>query len=110
MSGQPRGQEYSLVLLSQSQRSLLAWLPTAFSRASLWRPSWVGAWTFWVLAGGLLATFALAVLAVLKAAEDDDAVEHQPASDGPTRDNPSSTEPPADDPSEAAQDRPQPVT
>lgn len=108
MSGRPGGQEYSLVLLSQSQHSLLAWLPTAFSRASLWRPSWVGSWTFWMLAGGLLATFGLAVLAVANAAGEDDA-EYPPGRNGPTPDAPSSNEPSADDRSETAEDRPQPV-
>ena len=69
----PPGEKFSLALLSDGDRSLLGSLPTAFSRASLWRPSWVGAWTFWVLAIALLATFGLAVVAVISAAGDDDA-------------------------------------
>jgi hypothetical protein len=48
--------EYSLVLFEPSRHSLLASLPTALSRAALFRFSWVGAWTFWVLALVLLGT------------------------------------------------------
>jgi len=79
MTGKVAGQEFSLVLLSGT-RSLLSSLPTAFSRASLFRPSWVGSWTFWVLAIALLATFGLAVVAVASAdsASDD---EDRPPSD-----------------------------
>lgn len=65
------GQEFSLVLLSP-ERSLLGSLPLAFSRASLWRPDWVGSWTFWALAGGLLAAFGLGVVAVAGAAAEED--------------------------------------
>jgi hypothetical protein len=74
MTGKVAGQEFSLVLLSDS-RSLLSSLPTAFSRASLFRPSWVGSWTFWMLAIALLATFGLAAVAVASAvstADEDD--------------------------------------
>jgi hypothetical protein len=110
MSGGPAGREFSLVLLSQSQRSLLSWLPTAFSRASLWRPSWVGSWTFWMLAAALLATFGVGVLAVLNAAADDDDGARPPDPDDPAPDAPAPDEPSADaDRSEAGQDGPQPV-
>ena len=70
MSGKRRGLEFSLVLLSE-KRSLLSSLSTAFKRAALWRPSWVGTWTFWLLSIGLLATFGLAVVAVASAAAED---------------------------------------
>jgi hypothetical protein len=78
MTGKVAGQEFSLVLLGDS-RSLLSSLPTAFSRASLFRPSWVGSWTFWVLAIALLATFGLAAVAVASACASDE--EDRPASD-----------------------------
>ncbi|MGH3261193.1 MAG: hypothetical protein ACRDNS_04270 [Trebonia sp.] len=70
MTGAGSGQEFSLALLS-GERSLFSTLPTAFSRASLWRPSWVGSWTFWVLLIGVAATFALGVMAVTRAADED---------------------------------------
>jgi hypothetical protein len=78
-TGTKGGQRFSLVLLSDADRSLFTSLPTAFSRASLWRPSWVGSWTFWVLTIALLATFGLAVLAVTSAASADDDPEGRPA-------------------------------
>jgi hypothetical protein len=98
-TGTPGGPRFSLVLLSDGNRSLLGSLSLAFSRASLWRFSWVGAWTFWVLAIALLMAFGLAVVAVIRAADDD-----EPRPPGPP-------EPPVDDlPSETREDRPQPVT
>jgi hypothetical protein len=84
-SPQPNDEEFSLVLVSDSHRSLLSSLPLAFSRASLWRPSWVGSWTFWVLAAALMATFGLAVLAVVRAAATDDGPEPGGDDDGQGR-------------------------
>jgi hypothetical protein len=104
-TGLPPGQKFSLALLSEGDRSLLGSLSTAFSRASLWRLSWVGPWTFWVLAAALLATFGLAVLAVVSAAADDDAAAAPFYFDRPGPDEPS-----GDDVSEAGQDRPQAVS
>lgn len=98
-TGLPTGQKFSLALLSDGDRSLFGSLSTAFSRASLWRPSWVGPWTFWLLVIALLATFGLAVVAVVRATDDD---EPPPPSATPER--------PPDVPSEPRQDRPQPVS
>ncbi len=95
----PAGQRFSLVLLSDGSRSLLGSLSLAFSRASLWRLSWVGPWTFWVLAIALLMAFGLVVAAVVRAA-DDDGPPPPPPSDGQVDDLPS-------DPRE---NRPQPVS
>lgn len=46
-----------------------------FSRAALFRPDWVGQWTFWMLASGLLATFGVAAVAVARAAREDEEAE-----------------------------------
>lgn len=61
---------------------LLSVLPTAFSRAALFRPGWVGAWTFWVLAVALLGAFGLAAIAVNRASGTDlvDSVPSPPTS------------------------------
>jgi len=71
IGGQTRPAEFSLVLLGPPQRSLLSALPTAFSRAALYRPSWVGPWTFWLLAFVLLAAFGLGARAIAAAARAD---------------------------------------
>jgi hypothetical protein len=72
MTGAKRGLEFSLALLN-GRHSLLDSLSTAFTRAALFKPSWVGSWTFWILAAGLLAAFGLAGVAVATAsAEDED--------------------------------------
>jgi hypothetical protein len=103
-TGLPPGQRFSLVLLSDGDRSLLASLSLAFSRASLWRPSWVGPWTFWVLTIAVATMFGLAVVAVVRA----DAEDGPPARSD--RNDPEAPDaPPPWDRSEAGQDRPQPV-
>ena len=71
MTGGSGGAQFSLVLLDD-RRSLWRWVGTAFSRASLWRPSWVAGWTFWVLTFAVLASFGAAIFAVARAAADDD--------------------------------------
>jgi hypothetical protein len=71
----------SLVFLRSRPRSLLSLLPTVFRRAALFRPGWVGAWTFWVLAGALLVAFALGGVAVALAARSDTSGEG-PETDG----------------------------
>lgn len=92
------GQRFSLVLIRDG--SVLGSLSLAFSRAALWRFAWVGPWTFWILAIALLMTFGLAVVAVVRAAADDDeGPVPAPPEDPPLRDRPS----------EAREDRPQPV-
>jgi hypothetical protein len=57
--------------LTTRSQSLLSVLPTAFSRAALFRPGWVGAWTFWALAVALLGAFGLAAFAVKRASGAD---------------------------------------
>jgi hypothetical protein len=70
MTGRRHGFAFSLSLVND-HHSLLESLPIAFGRASLFKLSWVGGWTFWVLAVALLATFAVAVVAVASAAGED---------------------------------------
>jgi hypothetical protein len=65
-----RDQEFSLDLFEN--HSLLDSVGLAFSRAALWRPSWVGTWTFWVLAVALLGAFGLGVAATVTAASADE--------------------------------------
>jgi hypothetical protein len=93
MTGPKRGLQFSLALEKRS--SILGALSTAFSRASLWRPSWVGSWTFWLLAFALLGTFGLAVVTVVSADSDDPRGDDDPGRDRPV--------------SESGEDRPQPV-
>jgi hypothetical protein len=93
MTGPRREQEFSLVLLDHGS-SMLSWLSTAFSRASLFRPSWVGSWTFWVLTFGLLATFGLGVTATAVAASADDREDRDDRGDG---DDHGPDEPPSPD-------------
>lgn len=71
MSGGPSGKQFSLLLLAGGNRSLLSSLDLAFSRAALFRPQWVGAWTYWALAIGMLLAVALAGVAILRAAAAD---------------------------------------
>ena len=66
----------SLVMLPAHPRSLLSMVPTAFARAALFKASWVGTWTFWVLAAALLAGFAVAAAAVRWALAEPERPSH----------------------------------
>jgi hypothetical protein len=55
---------FSMVLLEPQQHSLIGSLGIAFSRAALFRPSWVGPWTFWALLVLLLGTVGLGAVAI----------------------------------------------
>jgi hypothetical protein len=63
---------FSLVLLDSQKHSFLGSLSLAFSRASLFRPSWVGPWTFWVLLILLLGAVPLGALAIAAAIRADE--------------------------------------
>jgi hypothetical protein len=69
LDGRRRRYDASLDFLSAHERSTLATLPAMFRRASLFRPGWVGPWTYWVLVGLVtVAASALLVAAVRVAA------------------------------------------
>jgi hypothetical protein len=51
--------------------SQLSLLPTALRRAALFKPGWVGEWTFWVLVVALLAAFGVLAAALRSATRDD---------------------------------------
>jgi len=65
VDGRPTGSPLALamVLLDAHPSSLLSSLPRSFRRAALFRPGWVGAWTFWLLLALVLAAFPLAAVA-----------------------------------------------
>ncbi|MDQ6749402.1 MAG: hypothetical protein M3Z33_01400 [Actinomycetota bacterium] len=46
--------DVALELAREPERSLLSELPDSFQRAALFRPGWVGAWTFWLLLAALV--------------------------------------------------------
>ncbi len=51
-----------------SERSLASQLPTIFERATLFRPPWVGRWTYWLLLGLVLpVAFGLALVLLIRA-------------------------------------------
>jgi hypothetical protein len=69
--GKPSGAAFSLVLLQPHPTSLLGALPTMFSRASLFRPTWVGSWTFWLLLALIVAALPIAGAALVTAIRAD---------------------------------------
>jgi hypothetical protein len=70
------GSEFSLVLISAATHTFVGSLGLAFSRAALWRPSWVGPWTYWVFLFALLALFGVSALAIARASTEDEATPH----------------------------------
>jgi hypothetical protein len=65
------GATLALVFTRRHPRSLLSLFPTIFRRAAVFRPSFVGAWTYWLLVAGVLAAFVLGGLAVARAVRSD---------------------------------------
>jgi hypothetical protein len=61
----------ALLLLRRHPKSLLSLVPTVFSRASLFRPGWVGPWTYWLLSVALLGAFVLGAVALIWAVRSD---------------------------------------
>ena len=64
--------DIGLELRRADDRSLLALLPDAFDRASLFRPGWVGAWTYWCLLAALAVGVPLLLVRALASAADED--------------------------------------
>lgn len=62
----------AMVLLRPHPHSLLSLIPSVFARAALFRPGWVGSWTFWGLTVALLGACALAAAAVTSAGRSDE--------------------------------------
>jgi hypothetical protein len=65
VEGAETGTDLTLVFERAEPRSMLATVPDVFRRASVFRPGWVGSWTFWALAvllgAGVPALLALAL-------------------------------------------------
>jgi hypothetical protein len=62
------GMQFALVLTQPT--TPIGALSTAFARAAIFRPSWVGAWTFWLLVGLLACTLPLAGVALTRALDE----------------------------------------
>lgn len=72
VAGRTHPYEVSLVMLERRPRPFLSLLPTIFDRAALFRPGWVGAWTFWVLALALLVGVLALGISVSRAALEEE--------------------------------------
>jgi hypothetical protein len=78
VAGQPSSEAIALRFVRPHPPSLLSLLPTVFDRASLFKLSWVGAWSFWLLAGALIVAFGVAGKALVAAVQADGADEERP--------------------------------
>lgn len=75
VNGRATGSALSIVLLRPRSTSLLSSLPTSFGRAALFRPGWLGTWTFWLLVVLVVLSFPLgagALALAVRAARDPD--------------------------------------
>ncbi len=79
IDGRRTGADLSMLLLRTHPASLLSLLPTVFRRAALFRPGWVGTWTFWLLSGLLLAAFPVCALALGAAVRADASETGEPS-------------------------------
>jgi hypothetical protein len=73
--------DIGLELGRSDDRSLLALLPDVFERASLFRPGWVGAWTYWLLLVALVIGVPLLLSRALASASEEDGDDTSPASE-----------------------------
>jgi hypothetical protein len=74
------GTQFSLALTRPG--TFLGSLSTAFSRAAIFRPDWVGAWTFWLLLALLACALPLAGVAVIRALDEPEPDENSRARSG----------------------------
>jgi hypothetical protein len=72
--------DVGLDLDRSDNRSLLALLPDVFERASLFRPGWVGAWTYWLLLVALVIGVPVLLSRALASASDEDESDSSRAS------------------------------
>jgi hypothetical protein len=77
----PLGTDLAVVFLKADDRSMLSELPDVLGRASLFRPGWVGTWTFWALAAAALLGVPLLLAGALAATRDAAPREAPPAQD-----------------------------
>jgi hypothetical protein len=70
-AGVGAGSQVAFLFLRRHPASLLSLVPSVLRRAALFRPSWLGPWTFWLLTAGLLLGFVIGAIAVAKAVQSD---------------------------------------
>lgn len=71
VDGRPKGTDLTLVFVRGEPRSTLSLVPEMFRRAALFRPAWVGAWTFWLLLALVLCGVPALLAAALRSAEPE---------------------------------------
>jgi hypothetical protein len=69
LNGKDLGTDISMVFLRRHRVHLLTMLPSIFARAALFRASWVGQWTFWVLAAAFVFLVPLLLALGLRGSE-----------------------------------------
>jgi hypothetical protein len=72
--------DVGLELNRSDDRPLLALLPEVFDRASLFRPGWVGAWTYWSLLVALVIGVPVLLARALASASEEDEPDSSRAS------------------------------
>ena len=72
--------DVGLELSRSDDRSLLALLPEVFDRTSLFRPGWVGAWTYWFLLVALVIGVPVLLSGALASASEEDESDSSRAS------------------------------
>jgi hypothetical protein len=75
--------DLTLVFERAKPRSTLSLLPDVFDRASLFRPGWVGAWTFWLLTVVLLVGIPVLLALALARSPGEGEPGSEPSGGGP---------------------------
>jgi hypothetical protein len=69
VDGRPVPTDIALIFERDHASSAAALVPTAFERAALFKPTWMGAWLVWVLAAAVLFAVPLLIAAALRATD-----------------------------------------
>ena len=66
LNGTPLGIDVALSFEHAEPRSALSLLPALLDRMALWRAGWLGGWTYWLLAAGVLLVVPLLLIVALR--------------------------------------------
>ena len=66
LNGTPLGIDVAFSFEHAEPRSSLSLLPTLLNRMALWRAGWLGGWTYWLLAAGVLLAVPLLLFVALR--------------------------------------------
>jgi hypothetical protein len=75
VNGKPVDKDVVIEFIRRDEATVLSLVPDVFDRAALFHPSWVGAWTFWLVLALLLVAVPLLLVRALRVVDAADEAE-----------------------------------